>query len=385
MVHLQNINCVSVLLLELREVKNVRERFKQFRMLLLDEEKSKRIFAFSVYSVLCVVSLTMTVMNIVTGKGALTFATGIFAVLCAINLLLTACGGRVVAVVQFLFSIEILVLFTFFLISGNPEGFSAIWICMLPSLGMLFFGRLRGSSLCAVMFAILVYLLWTPTGNALLLYEYTASFKMRFPVLFLAFHLLALFLETLRVMTLKEMTRLQTLYRELSIRDTLTGVLNRQGIYSELENNTEYQKTENIGVVIFDIDFFKTVNDTYGHNAGDFVLKGFASLIEEYLDAKICRWGGEEFIAVYTENKVRREHLEALKNAVENRIFAFEDHNIRITASMGVYETRYHGVGEIDLMVECADRALYEAKEAGRNRIVYCAEKHSADIFKENV
>lgn len=362
----------------------MRERFKQFRMLLLDEEKSKRIFAFSVYSVLCVVSLTMTVMNIVTGKGALTLATGIFSVLCAINLLLTARGGRLVTVVQILFSIEILILFTFFLISGNPEGFSAIWICMLPSLGMLFFGRLRGSSLCVVMFIILVFLLWTPSGNSLLRYEYTDSFMMRFPILFIAFHLLALFLETLRVMTLKEMTRLQKLYRELSIRDTLTGVLNRQGIYSELENSSEYHKTESFGVVIFDIDFFKTVNDTYGHNAGDFVLKGVAALIEEYLNTEICRWGGEEFVAVYTEDKVRKENLEALKDAIENHVFAFEGHNIRITASMGVYETRYHGVGEIDLMVEYADRALYEAKETGRNRIVYFDEKHFVNACKEN-
>ena len=356
----------------------MKERLNRIKELLIDKEKSKKIFAYSVYSVLCLVSLVMTIMNIITGKGALTIATAAFAALCAINLLLTAFGGRLMAVVQVLFSIEIIVLFTFFLISGNPEGFSAIWICMLPSLGMLFFDRLRGSILCAVMLAIMVFLLWTPMGNALLQYEYTASFKMRFPVLFIAFHVLALFLETLRVMTMKEMTRLQNLYRDLSIRDTLTGVLNRQGIYSELENNALYQNKEAFGVVIFDIDYFKMVNDTYGHNAGDYILKGFASLIEHYLNAAICRWGGEEFIAVYTNNSVRKENLEALKKEIENHVFAFEGHDIHITASMGVYESVYHGIGELDLMVELADHALYEAKESGRNCIVYYIEDNVA-------
>lgn len=337
---------------------------------LIDDRKNKRIFCICTFALLFAVAAFMTVMNIFTHKGFLTAATGIFAALCAIDLLLTIHSelGRHIAMV--LFSVEILVMFTYFLISGNPEGFSAIWICMLPSLGMLFFGRKFASILCAVMMAILVFLLWLPAGNALLQYAYTDSFMMRFPVLFCAFYLLAFFLETLRVATANEMKRLQQLYRDLSIKDSLTGALNRQGMYSAIEEDPKYKSANSLGVAMFDIDFFKQVNDTYGHNAGDVVLKGFSGIISENLNALICRWGGEEFVAVFVNSDVSISDLEHVKDLVQQEVFFCEGTEIHITTSIGLHKTAYFTIDDLDSLIECADAALYEAKNSGRNKVV---------------
>lgn len=152
----------------------------------------------------------MTVLNIFTRKGALTWATGVFAALCAVNILLVRPGkGRGIAVASMLFGVEIVALFTFFLVSGNPDGFSAIWIAMLPACGLLLFGRKRGTVLCAVMFAILVFLFWIPAGRALLLYDYNRTFLARFPILCVAFYLLSLLLETIRSVTQNELDKLR--------------------------------------------------------------------------------------------------------------------------------------------------------------------------------
>ena len=349
----------------------LKKRFNILSKLLLDEKKNQKILGIAVYSTLGLVALVMTVMNILTDKGILTWSTGCFCGLCLLNLLLVLRCRHGIGIAKFFFSFEMLALFTFFLISGNPDGFSAIWICLLPAAGMLFFGRGRGSALCLAMLGILIFLLWVPYGNTLLQYDYTPTFMMRFPVLYISFYLLAFFLETVRQTALKEMTRLQKLYRELSIRDALTGVFNRHGLYSSIEGNQQFRDAAKLGAVMLDIDFFKSVNDTYGHEAGDVVLKGVSKLISESLDAVVCRWGGEEFVALYTDDHVTRDDLEQLRMLIEKSQFDYEGWHIHITASIGYFSSSEYAVRDVDRMVELADNALYTAKNTGRNRVVY--------------
>lgn len=355
-------------------MKQIKEFVNKLGKMLLNEEINKRIVGISTYVILGTVALFMTVLNIVTQKGMLTAATAIFAGLCLLDLIIVLRFKKGVQLSAILFTAEIAALFVFFLISGNPEGFSAIWICLLPSGGMVFYGRKKGSLICGGMLAILIVLLWTPWGQSLLQYDYTATFRMRFPVLFIAFYLTAFFLESLQERSYREVDRLRKLYEDLSAHDPLTKALNRQGMYSELETRAEFQQFSKIGAVMLDIDFFKSVNDIYGHVAGDFVLKEFARLMGESLDAVICRWGGEEFVAIYVEDRVKPEDLERLRVRIENHVFLFEGTQIRATASMGVSESAGLSVREIDRLIENADVYLYEAKNTGRNKIVF---KHS--------
>lgn len=331
---------------------------------LLGDVSNNKAFRIGTYVVLGVVAAVMTILNIKTEKGYLTWCTGVFAGLCIINILLTLVSEITSRIARTLFALEVLCMFTFFLISGNPDGFSAIWICMLPSLGMFFFDRFRGTVLCAGMFLILVFFLWIPYGQSLLMYDYTDTFKMRFPVLFVAFHMLAFLLETLRVNAYKEL-------RRLSVRDQLTGVLNRQGMYAALETEEQYRTAHTIGAAILDVDFFKEVNDRYGHNAGDVVLKEFAALVEKVLKVPVCRWGGEEFVVVFTDGALREADFCRMKEQVEQHVFLAEEQPIRVTASIGVCVSENAGIDDVDALIGKADEALYEAKSTGRNKIVY--------------
>lgn len=339
---------------------------------LTDDISNNRTFCIVTYSALGLVSLFMTVMNVFTDKGFLTVCTALFAVLCGINIVLAILFGNIGGkIAKVMFAFEVLAMFTFFLVSGNPEGFSAIWICMLPSIGMFFFNRFRGTVICIAMFIIMVFLLWTPYGRSLLMFDYSGAFKMRFPVLFVAFHLLAFLLETLRVSAFREMQDLQRHYQELSIRDPLTKMFNRQGMYGELEHNSRFGEAQRIGAVMFDIDFFKEVNDAYGHNAGDMVLSRFAGIIKTNLHAVVCRWGGEEFVAIFTDDEVTDEQLTSLKELVEKESFSVDGKEFHITTSIGVASEYSFDVSNIDLLIDKADQALYAAKNGGRNQIKY--------------
>ena len=273
----------------------------KWQEVLTDDEKRKELQYVGIFILLGLVSAFMTVLNVITHKGILTISTAVFAVLCFVNYLLVKKGretGRTIA--SILFSIEIFLLFLFFLISGNPDGFSALWIMMLPACGMLLFGRKRASILCAIMFAILVFFFWIPAGRSLLQYEYNQTFIMRFPILYLAFFLLSTLLETIRFVTQDELDKMREKYRYYAEHDYLTKLLNRQGLE---EWNSAFTNLGDQAVMMIDIDHFKQVNDSYGHDIGDLVLASVAQRIEKEANTKVCRWGGEEFVVWFPEEK----------------------------------------------------------------------------------
>lgn len=337
-----------------------------------DDISNSRVFCIVTYAALGFVALFMTVMNVITDKGALTLATGAFAALCVLNIVLTFFGDVANGIAKALFAIEVIFMFSFFLVSGNPEGFSAIWICMLPSIGMFFFNRFRGTVICFAMFVIMVFFLWTPVGQTFLMYDYTSVFRMRFPVAFVAFHLVAYLLETLRVNAFREMKKMEQHYLDLAIRDPLTNMYNRQGMYGHLEKSPHFRNGEMIGAIMFDIDHFKEVNDKYGHNTGDEVLKRFAEIIKGNLNSVVCRWGGEEFVAVFADGDIRREQLYEVKDLVEKEpFFNSNGQEFHITTSIGVATEYGFDISGIDTLIGKADEALYEAKDSGRNRVIY--------------
>ena len=338
----------------------------KWQEVLTDDEKRKELQYVGIFILLGLVSAFMTVLNVITHKGILTISTAVFAVLCFVNYLLVKKGretGRTIA--SILFSIEIVLLFLFFLISGNPDGFSALWIMMLPACGMLLFGRKRASILCTIMFAILVFFFWIPAGRSLLQYEYNQTFIMRFPILYLAFFLLSTLLETIRSVTQDELDKMREKYRYYAEHDYLTKLLNRQGL------EEWYSAFTNLGdqaVMMIDIDHFKQVNDSYGHDIGDLVLASVAQRIEKEANTKVCRWGGEEFVVWFPEEKNMcdpervRAQIEKMEINIPN-----SEKFIHVTVSIGVMR----GEGELSALVKAADEAMLLAKNKGRNRTEY--------------
>jgi len=151
----------------------------------------------------------------------------------------------------------------------------------------------------------------------------------------------------------------------------LTDIFNRLEINKRLKNEIETAKRYNIplSVIYFDIDHFKKINDTYGHEKGDFVLKEIARLITLNLRKTdiFGRWGGEEFLIVlpFTDLKNAFKLAEKLRKIIENYNF----NGIKVTISFGVAE--FNKNDNTDTLINRADKALYQAKESGRNRVVY--------------
>jgi len=158
---------------------------------------------------------------------------------------------------------------------------------------------------------------------------------------------------------------------ELSTTDKLTQLYNRLKIDTELENQKHYcdRYRHSFSVILMDIDFFKKVNDKFGHITGDAVLVDFAAIIKSNIREvdMAARWGGEEFIILCPNctDKEAGTLAEKLRQIIEKHIFANTNHQ---TASFGVAE--YQAANSINRLISNADNALYQAKESGRNQVV---------------
>lgn len=156
--------------------------------------------------------------------------------------------------------------------------------------------------------------------------------------------------------------------------DALTGLYNRRKgreVLTAIVDNPAM--AGNCCVSIADIDFFKKVNDTYGHEAGDEVLVTLASLFEKEIRRKdfVARWGGEEFLFVFLNCKGNEacEMLERLRQKVQDTEIVVDDQKIKVTMTFGLAEFA-SGVG-VDDTLKIADEKLYCGKQEGRNRIIY--------------
>ncbi|HBC55839.1 MAG TPA: hypothetical protein DCZ03_01620 [Gammaproteobacteria bacterium] len=170
--------------------------------------------------------------------------------------------------------------------------------------------------------------------------------------------------------------RLRESLRQQSIRDPLTGLYNRRFMTEMLNNaiaKARRRENPNLSILTLDIDHFKQVNDTYGHDAGDAVLIQLAKiLIASVRDSDVvCRYGGEEFVIVLSDSarEIAIERAEMIREAVaEMRVPSPNSQTIRLTASFGVSVYGVHGK-EADELLKKADEALYSAKRQGRNRV----------------
>ncbi|MEG6617498.1 GGDEF domain-containing protein [Peptococcaceae bacterium 1198_IL3148] len=153
--------------------------------------------------------------------------------------------------------------------------------------------------------------------------------------------------------------------------DFLTGLPNRQ-VYDEaisLAVKEAVKQNAAVGIIVFDLDNFKIVNDTYGHLTGDEVLKEFALRAKSVLKSTdfIARYGGEEFVVLTTCYSKAYEIGERVRLATCNKPFVIEDINLNVTCSFGCASYPIDGLTVEDVFNK-ADNALYKAKEAGRNQ-----------------
>ena len=175
--------------------------------------------------------------------------------------------------------------------------------------------------------------------------------------------------------------KVKTLERELaeakltSTKDFLTGTLNRKTYEEEIKKfeNEFIRKNQNYAIIFFDIDHFKSVNDNYGHECGDIILKTFSSLLLKLtrdLDI-VGRYGGEEFVVAlhYNDKAELDKYVSRIKSVITKNKFIYKNEKLKITFSAGV-QIRSNN-NSIEETIANADRLLYKAKQTGRNKIIF--------------
>lgn len=160
---------------------------------------------------------------------------------------------------------------------------------------------------------------------------------------------------------------------KMATTDEMTGLLNRQAfdiVFKQTYKNIQ-RNPVCLSLVMLDIDLFKQVNDTYGHLAGDTVIRGIAEVTQGEIRSSdvLCRWGGEEFLVLLQDCPIERALTvaEKIREAIKAKIFRHEGVSIYATVSLGV--AQYHASEDEDTLLSRVDRALYVAKEKGRDRV----------------
>ncbi len=166
--------------------------------------------------------------------------------------------------------------------------------------------------------------------------------------------------------------RNQTLYKEAGT-DALTGLPNRRAMIETIERYRQANPQSPFSVAIGDIDFFKRINDTYGHNVGDYTLVKLTELLVAHASGRysVCRWGGEEFCFFMPGLNIDEAAVVVndVCDAVQKMELQNEETTYSITITIGVEEFDF--ASPLEELLDGADKKLYMGKNAGRNRVVY--------------
>ncbi|WP_368030452.1 GGDEF domain-containing protein [Arcobacter sp. s6] len=279
------------------------------------------------------------------------------------NQIIKACFFILVVFITYIFFICM-----FFL--SNKIG-THYYFLVVPTLAYLLFRKEYNISffLSFLSFLFLIYFSFNEGQNLVPLSSELSSF-------FYILHLSIIFIILIISINvfLFEMKNKEEILDKLANIDYLTGILNRRAFYNKAEALMKLSQRygDELGLVLFDIDFFKKINDTYGHNMGDIVLKEISKKILLSIRDSDCfaRYGGEEFIVLLpniTKDKLQ-VFAEKIRGLVENMYIENSDgKEIKVTISLGISFSIKNDT--IEDFIKRADLALYDAKKSGRNRI----------------
>ena len=164
--------------------------------------------------------------------------------------------------------------------------------------------------------------------------------------------------------------------KKLAVTDGLTGISNRpnmeQSLLSEFERSKRYNSP--LSIVLLDVDHFKDVNDSYGHQKGDEILVTFASVLKKFCRANdtAARYGGEEFLMILPQSNAQGAFkiAERVREEIMKMSFVGNDSKFSVTTSCGVAELNRDYMKNTDQLINVADNAMYEAKNSGRNKTI---------------
>ncbi|MBO7923430.1 GGDEF domain-containing protein [Alteromonas sp. KS69] len=262
-------------------------------------------------------------------------------------------------------------------VTGGSENTGPLWIFTVPSVTMFFTGFRRGLMALTGFAAVIIVIFFTP-DNALLATEYSFEFKTRIVYTFITVSFLSAVYEYSRQRSYNTAVYLSEQFKRQARYDPLTTILNRRGGQQQLEQElSRMQRNKKpFSIALADIDRFKSINDTFGHDAGDEVLKKVASVFSSRLRAQdgLSRWGGEEFLFIFPETNEQDARMvtEQIRENLSANAIPVDNKSHRVTSSFGVCEITPSMT--LTTALNLADQALYQAKNDGRNKVCTATE-----------
>lgn len=223
-----------------------------------------------------------------------------------------------------------------------------------------------------------IYSLGITSMSLLVLFGHPLAVKIHHQGLLVAY--IAIVLDTIlliasQALWFKSQRRYRRIAEAQAQQDPLTGLLNRRGYETRLQELLEVPTAKKIWVATLDLDFFKRVNDTYGHTVGDRVLLNIADILRRLSrsDEVVARFGGEEFVICFYADSTEdaRSYMERLRRYIEAKEIYIDGHNIEQTTSIGVAEVTAATPAGMTQAFTASDQALYQAKLNGRNRVEF--------------
>ena len=339
------------------------------------DETNRRIMVVNLFSAVGVIITLFLGIRALVGlefplAAILLTASAVFALSQRIQIIFGTRLSRTVSITLLITCL--MVLMFLLLITGGKDNTGPLWIYLVPPVTMFFAGFTRGL-LALLLFTIACTLLFFVFDESLLIAPYTYAFKSRLLYSFLTVTFLSAFYEYSRQKSYDIALDLSEQFEQQANQDHLTKLVNRRGAQTALER--EYARiqrgNDRFSIAIADIDRFKSINDTYGHEAGDDVLRKVSLIFSERLRKQdiLARWGGEEFMFILPEATAAEATLvlEELREILSYSPIAIGNNEIHITSSFGVCELN----SEVSLAdgIRRADMSLYRAKESGRNKV----------------
>ena len=257
-------------------------------------------------------------------------------------------------------------LILYLIYSGGYHNTGPLWIFALPPLALFIHGFKKGL-IDIVVFLVIILVMFFYPQDYLLEAHYTTAFKIQIILSFILLVFLSALYEYSKERSMKKMKKIQSDLEFFLKRDPLTGLYNRRGYHDSIDEISDKH-----GVMLMcDIDHFKKINDTYGHDAGDFVIQEVAQCIRENVRKEdvAIRWGGEEFLIFLADTNINNGYLvaEKLRESVERLTLHYrEATTIKVTLSMGI--SLISNQIPLEEAIRNADNAMYVSKASGRNQ-----------------
>ncbi len=257
--------------------------------------------------------------------------------------------------------------------SGGESNTGILWFYVFPPFVFYIVGLRRGWVMMGVMSAV-IFIIFRFPELPLIKATYSNDFQLRFAASVSFVTVFSFVLDYSRRQAREELISMAKLYEQAARTDELTQLPNRRDMHQHLEKEFFRYKRHGsyFSVILLDIDHFKSINDTFGHDAGDFVLVKFSDMLSEACRKvdTAARWGGEEFLVLLPDTSMVQAlaMAERLRKKVESAKFTYKNQLINFTTSCGVCSISQ--TKNLGALLKQADVNLYQAKVKGRNLVI---------------